>query len=199
MCPNYANLRLNTWKNPKRGKQLNMRSDFRLDLGLDVKDLRLDLRLDLKDLRLDLRLARNDLRLDVRDLRTSLLLNSVSKCSYIWNSEIQRFISICWISLFSVRKFSCKFPSPWMANRELLHLISVHTEAHVWSSQSNGWHYCYRNVHQKQCCYPGKAPWFQFYISFILFMSFQVLSICSLLLWISAFLKWNLMQFLTLL
>jgi len=51
---------------PKHGKQLNVGSDLRLDLGLDVKDLRLDLRLDLKNLRLDLRLARNDFRLDLR-------------------------------------------------------------------------------------------------------------------------------------
>ena len=40
-------------------KQLNVRSDLRLDLELNIKDLRLDL----KDLRLDLRLAPKDLRL----------------------------------------------------------------------------------------------------------------------------------------
>ena len=45
----------------KHGKQLNVGSESRLDLGLDIKDLRLDLRLDLKDL-----------RLDVIDLRASL-------------------------------------------------------------------------------------------------------------------------------
>ena len=56
-------------EHPKHGKQLNVGSDFRLDLGLDLKDLQLDLRLDLKDLRLDLRLARNDLRLGPKDLR----------------------------------------------------------------------------------------------------------------------------------
>jgi len=36
---------------PKHGKKLNVGSDLRLDLRLDVKDLRLDL----KDLRLDVR------------------------------------------------------------------------------------------------------------------------------------------------
>ena len=38
----------------QNGKKLNVGSDLRLDLALDVKDLRLDLRLDLKDFRLDL-------------------------------------------------------------------------------------------------------------------------------------------------
>jgi len=51
---------------PKHGKQLNVGSDLRLDLGLDVKDLRSDLRLALNDLQLDLRL---DLRLAPKDLR----------------------------------------------------------------------------------------------------------------------------------
>ena len=64
--PTYANLHHAIRTRSKYGKQLNVGSDFRLDLGLDVKDFRLDLRLDLKDSRLDLRLARNDLGLDLR-------------------------------------------------------------------------------------------------------------------------------------
>jgi len=39
---------------PNMAKKLNVGSNLRLDVGLDVKDLRLDLRLDLKDFRLDL-------------------------------------------------------------------------------------------------------------------------------------------------